>query len=88
MQPQSISGVDLPKGKRTTLKLYVTSADAYEMWKADPENVTIIDVRTPEEFAFVGHAEMAWNVPFCLRQLSSGGRANQTRGPVKHGFCG
>jgi rhodanese-related sulfurtransferase len=26
--------------------------------------VKIIDVRTPEEFAFVGHPEMAWNIPF------------------------
>ncbi len=66
MQPHSIPDADLPKGKRTTLELYVTSAEAYEMWKADPESVKIIDVRTPEEFAFVGHAEMAWNVPLAF----------------------
>jgi rhodanese-related sulfurtransferase len=66
MQPQSVSDMDLPKGKRTTLKLYVTSAEAFEMWKANPEKVKIIDVRTPEEFAFVGHAEMAWNVPLAF----------------------
>ena len=29
------------------------------MWQADPENVTILDVRTPEEFLFVGHPPMA-----------------------------
>jgi len=66
MQSQPVNDADLPKGKRTTLKLYVTSAEAYEMWKADPEKVNIIDVRTPEEFAFVGHAEMAWNVPLAF----------------------
>ena len=49
--------------KQTTLGLYVTAAQAYEMWKAAPDKVKIIDVRTPEEFAFVGHPEMAWNIP-------------------------
>lgn len=66
MHPQSVSDADLPKGKRTTLKLYVTSPEAYEMWRTDPDNVKIIDVRTPEEFAFVGHPEMAWNVPLAF----------------------
>ena len=45
----------LPKGKQTTLGLYVTAAKAYEMWKAAPDKVKVIDVRTPEEYAFVGH---------------------------------
>jgi len=53
----------LPEGKQTTLGLYVTAKDAYEMWKAAPDDVTVIDVRTPEEYALIGHAEMAWNVP-------------------------
>jgi rhodanese-related sulfurtransferase len=26
--------------------------------------VKVIDVRTPEEFALIGHAEMAWNIPY------------------------
>jgi len=26
----------------------------------------IIDVRTPEEYAFVGHPEMAWNIPLAF----------------------
>ena len=54
---------DVPEKKQTTLGLYVTSAEAYEMWKADPEAVHIIDVRTPEEYIFVGHAPMARNIP-------------------------
>jgi rhodanese-related sulfurtransferase len=33
------------------------------MWKAKPELVNILDVRTPEEYVFVGHAEMARNIP-------------------------
>ena len=66
MHSQSVSDADLPKGKRTILNLYLTAAKAYEMWRTDPENVKIIDVRTPEEFAFVGHPEMAWNVPLAF----------------------
>ena len=57
------AGSELPESKRTTLGLYVTAAQAYEMWKATPDKVKVIDVRTPEEYIFVGHAEMAWNIP-------------------------
>ncbi len=52
----------LPAGKQTALKLYLTSQEAYERWQADP-NVIILDVRTPEEYLFVGHPPMAWKVP-------------------------
>ena len=56
----------IPERKQTTLGLYMNAAQAYEQWKAAPEKVTIIDVRTPEEYAFVGHPEMAWNIPFAF----------------------
>jgi rhodanese-related sulfurtransferase len=56
----------LPKGKQTTLGLYVTAVQAYEKWKAAPDQVKVIDVRTPEEYAFIGHPEMAWNIPFAF----------------------
>jgi hypothetical protein len=39
---------DLPAAKQTVLGLYVTAREAYEQWKAAPEKVKIIDVRTPE----------------------------------------
>jgi rhodanese-related sulfurtransferase len=54
----------VPQEKQTVLGLYVTAAQAYEKWKADPDHVKIIDVRTPEEYVFIGHPAMAWNVPF------------------------
>ena len=56
----------LPEGKQSTLGLYVTAAEAYEKWKASPDKVTVIDVRTPEEYAFTGHPEMVWNIPFAF----------------------
>jgi rhodanese-related sulfurtransferase len=54
-------------GKVTVLGLYVTAKEAYEMWKDDPKNVKIIDVRTTEEFLYVGHPMMAWNIPSHLQ---------------------
>ncbi len=52
--------------RQTTLGLYVTAKEAYEMWHADPENVHVLDVRTPEEWVFTGHAPMADLVPLAL----------------------
>jgi rhodanese-related sulfurtransferase len=54
---------DLPKAKTTALGLYVTAAEAYAKWQADPEGVKILDVRTPEEHYFIGHPPMAWKIP-------------------------
>jgi rhodanese-related sulfurtransferase len=53
----------IPKEKQTALGLYVTAKEACEMWKAAPETVMILDVRTPEEYLFVGHPPMAWKIP-------------------------
>jgi rhodanese-related sulfurtransferase len=49
------------------LGLYVTAKEAYEQWKADPENVKILDVRTSEEFLFVGFPAMAWKIPIAAQ---------------------
>lgn len=68
----AVAGLDeaeVPEGKRTTLGLYATPAEAFAAWEADSASVTIIDVRTPEEFIFVGHPTMAWNVPFMSQTL-------------------
>ena len=53
----------IPEPKQTVVGLYVTSAEAYEKWKATPDKVKVLDVRTPEEFMFVGHPEMATCIP-------------------------
>ena len=51
------------------LGLYVTAKEAYEKWKAEPDKVKIIDVRTPEEYLFVGHPTMAWKIPVPSQSL-------------------
>jgi len=67
-QPASqAANVQIPADKQTSLGLYVTSREAYEKWKASPDKVTVLDVRTPEEFLFIGHAEMAWNIPLAAQ---------------------
>jgi len=57
------AGPELAKAKQTSLGFYVTARVAYEKWQADPEKITVLDVRTTEEYLFVGHAPMARNVP-------------------------
>ena len=54
----------LPKKKQTTLGLYVNAKEAFANWHIHPDKINIIDVRTPEEYIFVGHAPMAVNIPF------------------------
>ena len=58
---------NLPKGKQTVLGVYLTAKEAYEKWRAEPDKVKIIDVRTPEEFLFVGHPTMAWKIPVAVQ---------------------
>ena len=61
-------GADLPRAKQTVLGLYATAKEAYETWKGDPDNVMILDVRTPEEYLFVGNAPMAWMIPVAVQK--------------------
>ena len=57
----------LPEGKQTVLGLYVTAKTACEQWRAAPDKVKILDVRTPEELLFVGHPTMAWKIPIATQ---------------------
>jgi len=52
--------------KQTSVGKYVTAAEAYEKWSADQGKIKVLDVRTPEEYVFVGHAPMARNIPLRL----------------------
>ncbi len=57
-------GRPIVEARQTKLGLYLTAKEAYDMWQADPEGVTVLDVRTPEEWVFTGHPPMAVNIPF------------------------
>ena len=64
--PVSLAKSTLPPQKQTVLGLYLTAREAFEMWQADQSKIKILDVRTPEEYVFVGHPAMAHNIPFQL----------------------
>ncbi len=66
MPTESTLAVGLAERKRTDLGLYLTAGEAYEMWKGNPDRIHVIDVRTPEEYIFVGHAPMARNLPLAF----------------------
>jgi len=62
----SLMAADAPtdSSKLTVPGKYLTASEAYAMYQAAPEATSVIDVRTPEEYDFVGHAVMAENIPF------------------------
>ena len=62
--PTKVVHDQLPGSKQTVAKLYVNSEEAYDVWKGDSEKIKVIDVRTVQEYVFVGHPTMAQNVPF------------------------
>lgn len=53
----------IAKNKQTILGLYVTALEAFTQWHRDQTKIKILDVRTPGEYIFVGHAPMAANIP-------------------------
>jgi rhodanese-related sulfurtransferase len=71
----------LPDSKRTSLGLYVTAKAAYENWKADPTNVKIVDVRTPNEFRLIGFPEMAVKIPLTASAEEFVGRVKRIAKP-------
>ena len=53
----------IPEKKRTSLDLYLNAGQAWEKWSASPDTIHVLDVRTPAEYIFIGHAPMAVNIP-------------------------
>ena len=52
----SVDAAKLPKGKTTSLGLYLTATDTHAAITADP-GIVYVDVRDPIEIAFVGRPE-------------------------------
>ncbi len=59
----SAAGEPENPNERTKLGKYLTAVEAYAMWRSDPDGVKVLDVRTPEEYVYVGHPPMARNIP-------------------------
>ena len=62
------------------LGLYVTPHEAFDMWRSDP-SVHILDVRTFEEYIFVGHVEAAQNIPLVFPRYDPDGPSMPGRPP-------
>lgn len=56
--------------KVTKRGLYVTAREAYGMWETAKSKIKVLDCRTPEEYMFVGHAPMSYNIPLLFSTLS------------------
>jgi len=84
-QVTSESTHQVPESNKTSLGLYVMPKEAYAMWLADPERVNILDVRTFEEYTFVGHLEMAHNVPLVFPKYDPDGPSLPGRPPGCYG---
>jgi rhodanese-related sulfurtransferase len=63
----------VPAKKVTTLGLYLSAKEAYEMKKTGGNKVLFIDVRTPEEIEYVGNVGdiMDANIPYQLNDISA-----------------
>ena len=72
---------EIPETNKTSLGLYATPSEAYEMWKADPDGVHFLDVRTFEEYIFGGHVEVAKNVPLVFPRFDPDGPSMPGRPP-------
>lgn len=63
----------VPEKKVSTLGLYLSAKEAYEMKKSGGDKVLLIDVRTPEEIQYVGNLGdmMDANIPYQLNDISA-----------------
>jgi rhodanese-related sulfurtransferase len=76
---------EIPESNKTILGLYVMPKEAYAIWKVDPEHINIIDVRTFEEYTFVGHLEKAKNIPLLFPKYDPKGPSLPGRPPGCYG---
>ena len=58
----SSSGHEVSEARQTRLGLYVTSEEANRLLSTEA-GAKLLDVRSPHEYVFVGHADAAVNIP-------------------------
>ncbi len=67
--------------KQTQLGLYLTAGAANENLAKSQSAIQLLDVRTPEEYMYVGHAPMAINIP--VKLLKRQWHANLEESPLQ-----
>ena len=76
----------VPQNKQTVLGLYVTAREAFTRWHTDKAHIKILDVRTPGEYIFVGHAPMAANIPIRFLEPRINAVTNRPVMPLNESF--
>ncbi len=66
--------------KDTSLAKNINSLQAYDMLANAKEGTFLLDVRTPEEYQLIGHAPMAYNIPFMFLSDEFVTKGGQFRG--------
>ena len=64
----------------------MTAQEAFSKWHIDPNSVKILDVRTPAEYVFVGHAPMAVNILLLLFKNEFDTEKNKPLMPFNENF--
>ena len=64
----------------------MTALEAFSKWHVDPNSVKILDVRTPAEYVFVGHAPMAVNIPILFFKNEFDTEKNKPLMPLNENF--
>ena len=76
----------VPPNKQTVLGLYVTAREAFTRWHTDKAHIKILDVRTPGDYIFVGHAPMAANIPIRFLEPRIDAVTNRPVMPLNESF--
>ena len=84
----SFGEMSVPKNKQTDLGLYVTAKEAFTKWQTAPDKMKILDVRTPGEYIFVGHAPMALNIPIKFLKTEINPKNMHPVMPLNENFVG
>ena len=82
----SFADASPPKQKQTILGLYITALEAFTRWHTDPGKVKIVDVRTPCEYIFIGHAPMATNIPLRFLKADVDTKTMKPMMPINENF--
>ena len=82
----AFSDTSIPENKQTTLGLYMTALEAFTKWHTDSNSVKVLDVRTPGEYMFVGHAPMATNIPILFLKNEYDSAKKRPVMPVNENF--
>ncbi|KAA3618939.1 MAG: sulfurtransferase [Calditrichaeota bacterium] len=82
----SLSSLQAQEKKENKPEFSLNAREAYDRWQSAPKNINILDVRTPGEYIFVGHAPMAHNIPIMFLESKWDVENERIHMPVNENF--